>query len=279
MIIKVPFNPLAYPSGVSPGFDPTHPINRAWAVSSPNGISCVTTRNGMVNLLNGSNGTSPNAPTWGVMDAHIGPCSTVNFALGYMQYPFSTYTGYNLTIGCIFIPITTGALLFGNSTAANALELRLISGNMSMGIYGVTDNTVTTYTFVAGVPYFIATSMPTMVGSGNIVYYWAVTRLDTGQMVFGEYSNPTFLSWVLSATGTCMVGSRPAATNGHQSIAAIMAMPYTVSQYDLNAWAMDPWSYWYPRKTFLSPMPYEIIGKAGGILNLKTIQAYVQVSH
>lgn len=231
-------NPLVYPAGRNPGFDPTHPA----AASIKCGGSFVPAGGNLVNLLNGASCiASTTLPTQAVLGP-IGPCLNFNANVGCQPVgPNISITPSSWTIAaiCQLISYTTGNHMVASQTGLGR-SLKAASGaggwewnNSGSGLLGITP--------VINVPLFIAAS-----GGNSGTVNMVQLNLKTGIITKGTASASSYSS------GQMFIGNI-SLTGGDQLlgyIAAVMFSESLVLLQELLAWAADPWSFWYPRDRF-----------------------------
>lgn len=246
---------FVYPCGGA-GFDPSHPAAQSCK------LSAVATAGNFVNLLKGVVGAivaGTGAPVGALQS--IGPC---------VKFPTSTGTGYinfagndagnfqNLTIASIIslntVAVTNG--IFASSTTnLTGVNLRVTTGKIfRLGVSGGNNADATAPIFVTGVPYFVVASWNG--ASVNLV----ITKMDTGQ-IFKNVA--ALVSTPGAPNGTYVIGNITALNQ--QTVGQIAASMYSaayLSMDSLVAWASDPWSFWYPRRTF-----YQVAPSAAGLLS------------
>src|SRR6516164_3616720 len=185
---------LAFPCGVAPGFDPTHPA----AASTL--LSAIASGGNMVSIV-GKPGVAAgltSTPT-AVIDVKIGPATT--YAQGGGQNSawagFATNTPSAFTMAAICVPVTHGGaaqcLVYDNPSGTGGTKSGLLWNNTGVAKWGISTSsfisTSTTPNVVVGVPYFVAASMLSAVGF-NLV----AARLDTGQITSEFVSSATTLA-------------------------------------------------------------------------------------
>jgi hypothetical protein len=237
-MVFVSRNTLAFPFGVKAGFDPSHFAARNIVRFS--GIACGT---GFLSLLTGKAGTASGAPTTTV-DGALGLCQTfpASSARNFANQPAVADTQFTIAVLFRHSAITTNQGYFANSSTNNVGNT-LFNGTGPITIkIAATSNTVAfsnTSFVTANVPHFLAVSVNGTKANAFVV------RLNTGQYDFAE--NFTVAGSSGASTGTYVVGNTPslaAACIGN--IAAVMYSTAFLSMFELEEWASDPWSFWYP---------------------------------
>ncbi len=234
-------------------FNPAHFMARG--ITKTNGFSGVAVNGNIFDLQGARPATIAGAPTAKAYSA-IGP--TVDYAGGTDESQFtgrSTAVNSNNTFGLIFqldsLNAGAGVLFAQSFNGGNPL---LVTG-IAYGASGANLNAIIatslvslgSYTFLTGVPYFVATSYSTT------NYSTVILRLDTGQLLTftgtGTFTAPG------SADGSYCIGNVTAfgAAEIGGGIAAAMFSPTLHSLQDLLLWAQDPWSFWHePQKLNLA---------------------------
>jgi hypothetical protein len=130
--------------------------------------------------------------------------------------------------------------VFGNdaTVAGSGTNLSLGSSGIVQARLGGTGVVCTLPALAANTSYFIALSGVSATGF-NVAY----TNLSTGQMFsqFVSSVSPTSLNGTLTVGN---IGALDRFFNG--SVAAAMYSNSFMSLAQLNQWAADPWSFWYP---------------------------------
>jgi hypothetical protein len=231
---RLVFNPLAYPAGRAPGFDPTHPASQKCRLSAiPSSANCVS-------LLNGFRGTLLNVPTAGIRGL-IGPVFIPsNTALTTFSIPTTVDT--QITLAAIVQVASVGStqnVLVGSHTSSAYRLVFGTGGNLVLSVNG-TFITATGPTLAAGF-YFVAVSYISGIGPANFVW----TNLATGQVTTSVVAGTTATT---ASDGNCTVGAYWVAGQGSGPVAAASYSATYLSLPKLLAWAVDPWSFWYPRR-------------------------------
>lgn len=248
-------NPLVYPSGAAPGFDPAHVA----AQNCP--FSGVATNGGTFShVLSRVKGTEGGTKTTSLYNS-LG--LVTNYPAGgpgteNTVFPFISAASAPITLAGIFKktgtpPASTQYLL--NNAAVGAVGIGDVNADGTFGGFHETAGTQTVTTGVSYVlerPYFFAMSF------SITLINWVVVRLDTGQTWSAQVANTTGI--IDAGDGTITVGSRSGANRQLDgSVAAAMASNAFMSQQELQTWAGDPWAFWYPRDSLnlvnLEPVP------------------------
>lgn len=235
-------NPLAYPAGYAPGFDPNH-------VAALNPVfSSVASGANHINILTGTPATVTGTPLHKIknvmgptLDFDTSNANYVNFSgfqttaipsgtLGMILELTSSIAGYNY----IF---TYGPVSGGSATGC----LSLIQGN----IFKMQNNTGSIIssgvTLEVGVPYFLACCFSDSLAATD--FY--IKDLKTGQFKTAFLGASNAITAALS--GNCDLGTSP---RDHQiartSFAAAMFSRSYTPRPAMMQWAADPWSFWYP---------------------------------
>lgn len=235
-------NPLAYPAGYSPGFDPWH------LAAKKTYFSAVS--NGTRSMINILTGASPNANTTssGKVYGPIWACPTIsNFT--YMSFVgFPTDTPTQMTQSGIFVnnnPASIQSAWGDGGTSSNeytggmgTVQLSA-TGEFTWRVRGISSR-ATGWTIASGVPYFFCAS--SIKGSGSEDIKILLLDLNSGVVRFGLFGGDN--SAVTAPTGTITIGNPNNAQGWH--IAAAMSSRHALSIPEMLQWAADPWSFWYP---------------------------------
>lgn len=238
---------LAFPSGVAPGFDPSHMASQGALFSGvPMGGANI------VNLLTGKPGTSnggANAPT-AANHGMLGPTIYIpNNGNITFPYPATTWTAQTMAAIIVFDASSSANIRNILSTSASGVGGFLLAmSNTGTGWSEQLGGTFLTFSsglqgqaLVAGVPYFYAVSAQTVKPINS-----ALCRLDTGQMSAISAANAN----TFDASDTSLyIGNR--GLNTRQTVGKIAAAMHAnnyLSPQQLQQWAADPWAFWYPQK-------------------------------
>ena len=245
---------LAYPAGVAPGFDPTHPAMGNF-VYPP--FSAVARSNGFQSILDGKYG----------VDTGSVPISNDN-VLGVTAKYSSTGTNTTLfansnagplpalsamTFAAIFKVIgTTGAsqVLLTNQTGGGGTCLATFGASITyprLVRLGIDSVDFTTITDLVGVPCFIAASTNGIFNAVGNTAWCVLRRLDTGAVFVGTFGTNTQGNQY--ANNGFYVGSSQgsgATRSANAFISSVMFSQNSLSLAQLLQWADAPWSFWYP---------------------------------
>lgn len=227
-------NPLAYPAGYAPGYNPSH------IAAGGTRFSGISVPGNFLNILSGKVGTLSGTPTWAVK-SYVGPVT-------YFTSSSASFTGQSTandeacTIGTIVYPINQNNSCVFSSSGDNAgwrtihggfgaINYQLVAGGVAV--------TINTGDLVPGEysPWFLATS------AGLSTSCYVVKNLANGKTRFAESTGP---GSTLASNGTYMVGANTFGQNYYGGIAAVMFSGRYNSLQSLLQWAADPWSFWYP---------------------------------
>lgn len=235
-------NLLSYPAGIAPGFDPSHLAART--ISSGNGLSAVSLGANYLQLLRGSPCSETVAET-AVFDGCIGVASINSGTSANVQSLNNSVDGNSRqTAAAIVVPTGSGTdVLFANGSVGST-GIAIYLGSLQLITYA--QLTVSSGIFLnVGEPYFVAVSGADN-GFGDATNF-VVKSLRTGQVFTAVGGRSNFLT----SDGTYLIGSDifgNKATN--TKIAAVAFAPNLfLSIPELQAWAADPWAFWYPRQT------------------------------
>lgn len=250
-------NPLAFPAGRAPGFDPTHQAAKGIALSaiaSAGNFICLDRSRAPATITG-----SFTAGIVGLVGPRATPGSLTSLAVisstGLSAAGLATLAGIvvgavNASVPAILLDSAGGVTdtALGTNTSTGALLFRSNSNNTSS----------TTIFLTAGTPYFIAASVK---GASNINFI--ALNLLTGSVQTQAVATAN----VINAGTSLTIGNFNATQSRGwtQPIAAVMASSVYLSMSQLLQWAADPWSFWYPDK------PQFDYGFAATILNLSIL--------
>lgn len=231
-------NPLAYPAGVLPGFDPSHVAH----VPSTSTTLCAVAHAGSFrDLLSGVTAIQGGAaaPT-PVINGALGPCVSYDTT---KQHVFAASgSPGQITFGVIFkVNSITGGVyqsIMSDNSGANAFEINPTGGFECYFTGNITN----------GMPQAIAGHAYLFVGSfkANVLFNTALVDLTTGQSFIASSNAVGFAL----GTGKTSIFIGNGNSGGNQpSECSIAAVAYTnklMSIAEVQAWAADPWSFWYP---------------------------------
>jgi hypothetical protein len=193
------------------------------------------------NLLTGGIGTGTGGTTF---MKSIGPGNQINPANGgngVAQFSIPSPAGVPYTLACIALsPFSYGASPVNITTLGTGTSSQSI--NVTPGALRMTNGGTThalTFGPAAGArPFFAAVTAP----SGGTVA-GVMTQLDTGTIQTGTVANA-----IAHTAGTVInVGNNIAVNQSYNGwLAAVMVSNVLLSVSQLQAWAADPWSFWYP---------------------------------
>ena len=230
-------NPLAYPAGVAPGFDPTHVAGKSVE------FSAISVGGNFINLFSGIPGTITGSPTPKI-DGKIGVSTTLagegsTNQIGFINPDLAAYSGVTYAAILILSSIGTsaqGVVANGNGTSSS-IRFASTTGIFTFVLGGVAA-TASILAANANVPYFVAASW-----DGSIIKY-LLADLSKGLVLT---DTKVFSHAGVGPAGGFIVGNSSAQTQGlGGSIATAMYGPGVLSMSQLLQWAADPWSFWYP---------------------------------
>jgi hypothetical protein len=228
-------NPLAFPSGMVAGFDPSHPLSKNIRFSG------IASDGNFFNLLSNKPGTVVGAPSANI-DAILGSNATFTNSTDAANFSGqSTVNDGNVTICCIvyFNSVSASQALFASSSVNTGW--RFAYDNPS-GYFNIIAGGVTGINMgiapVANVPYFLAASASST--QSSVV----LARLDTGKVTFATSTGAS----PVAPNGTYQVGNDTFSEVAKAKISTVMFSASFTSLQQLLQFAQDPWSFWYPRK-------------------------------
>jgi hypothetical protein len=261
MLLLPQRNPLAFPAGYAPGFDPSHvassgiskastgnvaPVINSFIAQGGNAISIAGLNTpGKAGAISGSIASA--------LDASIGPC--VNFATGANRIQFSTIirTNYTLTYAAIvkFNSLGIGNYLYYEDPNASGLVFRYNSSGGWYSYYFTGSSPAGGYLLSSSdVPYFIAFS--SFYDGANLSANFLTRRLDTGQISTGTQTPLATTTSASAQNITNVIGNASGASQGCKTAAVCLSNIY-LSMQQLLSWAQDPWSFWYPQTPSVVP--------------------------
>ena len=237
-------NPLAYPAGIAPAFDPNH-VGAAGGVCR---FSAVPFWGNAVDILRGQ----PGVPTLisPAVKNLLGPAIDNSNAGSDAGTIFAGHSTNNDTVATLagFIYWTTNgspAIMFtSSSTALAGASLCTGAGALPAQLFLQVNNgtiriVMPSFTFVANRSYFVAISF----NAANVNF--VTTDLVTGKI---ETGTAAFSGTLTAPNGTYSIGGAAGlsarATNGF--LGPIMFSTAFLSLPALRQWAADPWSFWFP---------------------------------
>lgn len=265
MLWTVRRNPLVYPLGRRPGFDPNHVASKGRllfsAIGSP--IQCLF------------GGDRLPDPTWSGnpvndVDSFLGPCRRYNRAslTQFDQFNNVDQTvqigNNNNIVGLIFTQLNTNTgspiITWGTNAGGPSFAIGLGFFNATLSFFWGGGGQSTFTDVVLNHPMFVGMSGN---ANPNSVMNVVIRDLATGQYLLKARNTAIGSGGGIVSDGHCVIGGDnpnqiPAngTTNGMKFGAFMLAAGTGSNNFlsleDLITWAEDPWSYWYPR----IPMPY-----------------------
>lgn len=231
-------NPLAYPAGYRPGFDPSHPasafIRNRLTAGKLKGGSFISQGGNMVDIVTGIVGTITGTVTPAIdkIGPTVSPVSTGT--VQFSGYENGYGAGKGTVAGIFIVQQNSGYGENGGVYAGQSLALRLIeSGGTNWSPYAYLSGSNTAFPIFpyAGYhPYFMAVSGEGAEGR----YIWA--NLQTGKIGYGSFA----------ASGSQSSDGLVRMLGPSCNYACTMYSTAPLSMAELHQWAADPWSFWYP---------------------------------
>lgn len=255
-------SPLAFPCGVAPGFDPTHPAAQGCF------LSAIASGGSFVSLLNGGVGSvvaggSPALPTPAIY-GNGGPATGFSLAslateTSYVSFPTSPANSRVVTFAGVATTVVSAVVngggfastnLTGSGSAAGfALSQQFSTSTsqlLSLHAPGVGAFPSSSFAMASGVPYFFFASGNSLTGVCNYV----LLDLTTG-ILRAETQTTTAFTPVAPSGGT-IIGNYPngsaPATEFLGYIHAVHGANLFMSPQQGVQWASDFWPFWYPQK-------------------------------
>lgn len=238
-LLQRPRNPLVFPAGIAPGFNPTHPAaayTRFSAIPVGGGA-------GFVNILNGQAGVPSGSPA-STMDAYTGPgvkSTTTADKISFANQ--STVNDASITIGCICFYVRNNLVLngvFSSDAGAHGWQLLFLNSNNALELNAWNGTGVTSgFIPATNTPYLFLAST-----NGTTTNY-VIVNLATGQItaIVAGAASPG----AVAPGGTYTINAIPAAATTNAHTCAVMFSAAYNSMSALLSWAADPWSFWYPQ--------------------------------
>jgi hypothetical protein len=239
-IARPPFNPLAFPAGRAPRFDPTHPASRGiWKFK---GLSAVAQGGSFVDLLGSSAPAATGSPALALLGG-LGPA---------VSFPSTANYRYNTQITGLTATAITYGVIGVYQTVGSGQQMMLANGT-SQNMFGINSSNLTFYngsfnsavfTPAANAPYFFAMS-----ALASTVVNFVALNLASGKLFSASVANAN----TIASTTTFVTIGNNSTLAGMQGAIAAVAYAYNVylSLALLLAWAADPWSFWYPRSKLI----------------------------
>jgi hypothetical protein len=257
-------NPLAFPAGRKPGFDPLHPASQGMQY----GGSFIGAAGGFFVPLNtaaeaaGIAGTVNQLP----IGTAIGVATGGGQATSYFTMPSITPTA------------VTAAAIFMTTVASSATGYHTLIGSNAIGFYinnttapyridlftGSAD-TLTSALVSVNVPYFVSCSYTNGVGMVG-----CLLNLNTGQLFTFNVSSAGNLSATATflAVGNDYKGSG-GSSGGIGAAGGVSHAMFSTANLALRqhiAWAADPYSFWYP-----DPYQFDYVGASVSVSRFRTL--------
>lgn len=233
-------NPLAYPAGYAPGFDPSHPAAVSLVFSSvAQNLNHIDVRLGRRGVITGS-------PVANI-DANMGPVLNFNDTSGNsVAFPNNpTDAPVSGTWGAILKPTSSTAgysYIFSYGVSTGQGSYVLVQADLFKHHNQSGTIVSSGITLEVGVPYFLALSY----SPGLNVSDFYVKNLRTGKLLTASAAAGSAVSG--SVSGNIWVGSneRDSGPAGRTAFAAAMFSRAYTPPSAMIQWAADPWSFWYP---------------------------------
>lgn len=234
-------NPLLFPAGVRPGFNPKHPALGSKGVCRWSTVAVGTTHQ---NVLNGNVGTSAGSLTTSTRRL-IGP------ATHYVDGCLSTFNALPTTtpaVGVTFAAIIEIAVLTGGQFGLKVIATDptgwcffhdTVSHSLGLCSIGSGDNIVSGLALTTDTPYFC------VVSSSTAGTFFIVRNLLTGATASTTATaSATINNGTSYVVGDFHVGS--SSIDGY--IATTAFISGACGAQNTLKWAKDPWSFWYPTR-------------------------------
>ena len=233
---------LSYPTGATPGFDPSHP-----AVGDQVRIgytaSVIALSGTVVNLMNGKAA----APTGSAAKSFggIGPVTSytgatdVSTLSGFVGTAIVSNAAMTMAAIGYITSITSGASTFIVNQTGSSMSLGALSagGDLVMTVNGTSIDSGISFPLSA--PVFCVGS--TQINGGT---NFVLVNLATGSIKTAAGAGSSAIS---AGDGNYYFGNRNGirVLNGGMAAAMVSVSPSQLSIPQLVQWAADPWSFWY----------------------------------
>lgn len=235
-IIRLQKNSIIVPTGITPGFDPSH-------IAAPyTRLSCVASGGNMLDVQAGVKGVITGTPTSG-LNGRLGAVTKFSNSTDVITFSGRPTTNWgSVTLAAIFqidTMVAQNQQIVCTASGAGGWQLGCKNNaNLALLIQNVASK-VSTLPIALGIPYFAAASVN---GTAGIDYL--VKRLDTGYVAIDSTTSGT----PISPDGSPAIGGDP--TNVSREllggVAAAMFSSVYMSPAALTKWAENPWDFWYP---------------------------------
>lgn len=243
---------LSVPSGLMPGFDPSH-----IAAKNP-AMSCISLGNTFHNILGKSPATIKIGAPTSVIHNTIGVATSLSAGNPGVADQVAITSGPNISLISGTQAITLALIgVYNDATAfrsclqagdgithGGTVLLQTGSGTFRLTIPGGATNLATGIPVVAGEPFFVATSI-SLSGTAFIkknLKTGAVSTATGSTNSVGDITDGVFL-----------LGEAGSQSGMSGFIAAAMCSNNSLSLSALLEWSDDPWSFWYPSQGILLP--------------------------
>lgn len=236
----IPRNGFAFPAGITPRVNTSHPAARKLIFS---GVAC---GNMIIELTNGCRGgTVFSAGTAGVHPV-IGPTTNAGFNYSgkpaiampliwhamIVSRPGGSATGMNYMSNGSDLGGAKGLLFHANPDSATTWRLQVLTPGVAD--WAMVFRPLTDYCFIAAFS-----------GGTSANDSWMIYRsFRTGELqsfLFGSYS------YVAAASdGVFAIGSQATQLPSPHGVAACAMGTSVISFQEAIAWSEDPWAFWYP---------------------------------
>lgn len=244
----LPRRGLSYPGSFKQGYDLNHIAsapNKGVGGTGATSLSVVAKGANAVNLLKGARGTATSMTA--KMDGIIGP--SVNFGTS-ITFPGSTTCPSIYTFAAIVRPSALAGFIYtmiATSNGTGGLAFRVDSSNIPVTVVNSNASPGAAFAMTNGIPYFVAVSC-NLTDTSNYIFNQVQVNLKTGQTLSTSFTSSLGAIGGITAAqaGTFFLGNASFPWTG--VLAAAMAESVFLTLPQLQQWAQDPWSYWYPTK-------------------------------
>jgi len=231
-------NNFAFPGGMVAQLNAQHIANSNVVVAG------VAMAGGFGDLISGIRFTKNNSPTFGIKEngPQILPASNSDYRISRGIVTGNSNANFQTIAGIFqFTHKASSQVLVATSSGANAGVNTYVNSSDVLLWYGVGDGTTSGITLTTGHTYFFGLSLAITQNLGNYV----VVDLDTGRTYTAATTAGNTLN---SGTATLIVGNDSFNQFSSSGFSAIMWSNSFFSLSHLQAWAYNPWSFWYPKR-------------------------------
>lgn len=228
-------NPLSFPAGSKPGFNPAHPM------AGLARFSAIANGGGAEELINGIRSTMTGTPSSTILSTGLAnacsgsPSNAFNFVSRYSAADTSGTIA--VIVQCPTLGTAMKLIQTGTSAGSN---LNISSGGVFQCSDVTTTNKSSGITLSANVPYFLVCSFNS--STTNFLVKNLNTNIITTASPGTPFLNPG------APGGSYQYGFGPSDSGPVRYLFAGMFAGRFHTFPELFSWANDPWSFWYPNR-------------------------------